>query len=111
MKFCGNVGYSLGTVEETGDREGNWIEKVEERRYYGDVTRNTRRWSDSNETVNDDLLLNDSFSIVADGYAYEHCAQIKYVRWMGACWKVTNVEIQRPRLLLTVGGVYNGQTA
>ena len=111
MKFCGFVGYSLGTVEETGDREGNYVEQVEERKYYGDVTRNTRRWSDNSESVNDDLLLNDSFSIVADGFAYEHCAQMKYVRWMGACWKITNVEIQRPRLLLTVGGVYNGQTA
>ena len=111
MKFYGKVGYLLGTVEEEGDREGNWKEQVEERTYYGDVLRNTRKWDTNNDSRNDDLMLNNSFSILADGYAYEHCAQMKYVRWMGACWKITNVEIQRPRLILTIGGVYNGPTA
>ncbi len=111
MKFYGAVGYSIGAVEETGDREGNWKEKVEERNYYGDVLRNTRRWESNGDSVNDDVLLNNSFSILADGYAYEHYAAMKYVKWMGACWKITNVEVQRPRLILTVGGVYNGPTA
>lgn len=111
MKFYGAVGYYLGSVEEEGDREGNYIEQVEERNYYGDVLRNTRRWDSNQESVNDDLTLNNSFSIIADGYAYENYALMKYVKWMGACWKITNVEVQRPRLILTVGGVYNGSKA
>lgn len=112
MKFYGIVGY-CETVEETGDRKGNWIDGVIiERPYYGDVLRNTRRWDKSvNDSTNDDLNINNSFSIVADAYAYEHFYAMKYVKWMGVCWKITNVEVQRPRLLLTVGGVYNGQTA
>ena len=48
---------------------------------------------------------------MADPYAYDHFFAIKYVKWMGAYWKVTNVEVQRPRLKLTVGGVYNGRTS
>lgn len=112
MKFYGIVGY-CETVEETGDRKGNWIDGVIiERPYYGDVLRNTRRWDKSvNDSPNDDLNINNSFSIVADAYAYEHFYAMKYVNWMGTCWKITNVEVQRPRLILTVGGVYNGPTA
>lgn len=112
MKFYGIVGY-CETVEEIGDRKGNWIDnKITERKYYGDVLRNTRKWEKSaNDSINDDLNINNSFSILADGYAYEHFYAMKYVKWMGACWKITNVEVQRPRLILTVGGVYNGPTA
>ena len=111
MKFCGIVGY-CETVEETGDREGNWIpDKITERKYFGDVLRNTRRWDNNSDSTNDDLNVNNSFSIVADAYAYNHFFAMKYVKWMGSCWKITNVEVQRPRLILTVGGVYNGPTA
>lgn len=112
MKFYGIVGY-CETVEETGDRKGNWIDnQFTERNYYGDVLRNTRKWEKSaNDSINDDVIINNQFSIVADGYAYEHFYAMKYVKWLGTCWKVTNVEVQRPRLILTVGGVYNGPTA
>lgn len=111
MKFYGKVGYLLGSVEEEGEREGNWVENMEERTYYGDVLRNTRRWEGNSDSVNDDLMLNNSFSILADGFAYENYGRMKYVDWMGSLWKITNVEVQRPRLILTIGGVYNGPTA
>jgi hypothetical protein len=61
--------------------------------------------------VNDDLSVNNSISIVADEYANEHFFAIRYVAWAGTLWTVTNVEVQSPRLLLTLGGVYNGPTA
>ena len=110
MKFCGIVGYTEA-VEETGEREGIWSpDKVHERRYYGDVLRNYRRWDSSNETIHDDLVMNNQISIMADDFAYKHAYAMKYVKWLGACWKVTNVEIQRPRMILTIGGVYNGKT-
>lgn len=112
MKFYGPVGY-CETVEETGDRKGNWVDSnIIERNYYGDILRNTRKWEKSaNESINDDLNINNSFSICADAYAYAHVYAMKYIKWMGAYWKITNVEIQRPRLILTIGGVYNGPTA
>ena len=111
MKFYGKVGYLLGSVEEEGEREGNWVENMEERTYYGDVLRNTRRWEGNSDSVNDDLMLNNSFSSLDDGFAYENYGRMKYVDWMGSLWKITNVEVQRPRLILTIGGVYNGPTA
>ena len=110
MKFYGIVGY-CETVEETGEREGNWVDLVTERPYYGEVTRNTRRWDTNGDTVNDNLNINNMISIMADAYAYEHFWAMKYIRWMGALWKITNVEVQRPRLILTIGGLYNGPTA
>lgn len=111
MKFYGKVGYLLEPVEEEGEREGNWVDKIEERNYYGDVLRNTRRWEGNSDSINDDLKLNNTISILADGFAYENCGRMKYVNWMGTLWKITNVEIQRPRLILMIGGVYNGPTA
>lgn len=104
-KFCGKVGY-LSTMETS---PGVWTEQIEERTYMGDVTRTTYRW-DSGEHLNDNFNISNTISIVADTYAYQNLPAIKYVEWMGARWKVTNVEIQRPRLILTVGGVYNGPT-
>ena len=106
MKFYGVVGY-CESVEGTGDREGIWEDVITERKYYGDVIQNGRRYENSGN-VNDDLNVSNRISIVADPYAYDHFFAIKYVVWMGTRWKVSNIEVQRPRLILTIGGVYNG---
>lgn len=105
-KFYGAIGYAE-TVET---RPSIWQETVIERSYYGDITRNTRRL-ENGESVNDNVVISNNVSVVADPYAYQHFFAIRYVQWMGTAWKVTNVEVQSPRLLLTIGGVYNGQTA
>lgn len=102
-KFYDAVGY----VETVETRPGIYEEVATERNYYGDVIRNTRRL-ETGESVNDNVVLNNSISIVGDAYADQHFFAIRYVRWMGSVWKVTNVEVQRPRLILTIGGVYNG---
>lgn len=105
-RFCGEVGYIATTNEEGSDvYQAVPCERV----YYGDITRNARRWENS-EYLNDNLVLNNIVSIVADDYAYEHFSEIRYVKMMGGRWKVTNIEIQRPRIILTIGGVYNGPT-
>ena len=104
-KFYGVVGY----IETEETSPGVWEEVVHEYRYRGDVIRNTRRWENS-ESINDNLLINNSISIIADNYAYEHLFAVRYVEWLGSKWKVTNVEVQRPRLILTIGGLYNGPT-
>ena len=105
-KYSGKVGYGPTTVETA---PGVWNEVVVERSYVGDILRNTRRLQ-SGESVNDDLSVNNSISIVADPYANENFFAIRYVQWMGTLWKVTEVEVQSPRLLLRLGGVYNGPT-
>lgn len=104
-KFYGRIGYA----ESVETAPGVWVDGIVSRSYVGDVIKNTNRWVPG-EGVNDDLTLSNKFSIVADPYAFMHFHSIKYVKWMGAYWKVTAVEPQRPRLILTIGGVYNGET-
>ena len=48
-------------------------------------------------------------SIVADPFANQNFHTMLYVEFMGTKWKITNVEVKRPRLTLTLGGVYNGE--
>lgn len=102
-KFYGVIGYA----ETSETAPGVWTEGITERTYAGDIIRNTRRLQ-SNENINDDITVNNTFSIVADPYAYQNFHAMRYIKWMGASWKISNVEVQRPRLILTVGGVYNG---
>lgn len=102
-KFYGPVGYAE-TVET---RPGVWEEQVTERMYYGDLTRNTRRLQAS-DGLNDDINVANEISIVADPFAMQNFHAMRYVGFMGVKWKVSGVEVQYPRLILTVGGVYNG---
>lgn len=102
-KFYGNVGY-VKTVEVA---PGVWSEQATERPYYGDLTRNTSRYQSSGD-VNDDININNDISIVADPYANENFQHMRYVVYMGTKWKITNVEVKYPRLILSLGGVYNG---
>jgi len=78
-----------------------------EKKAYGDVLRNIRKL-ENGEHLHDDVSLNNQISIVADPYASTHFHAMRYVKWMGVKWKVTHVEAQLPRLILTIGGVYNG---
>lgn len=102
-KFYGKIGY-IETVEV---EPGCWEEQVTERSYYGDLIRNTSRYQSSGG-VNDDININNNISIIADPYANENFQHMRYAIFMGTKWKITNVEIQYPRILLTLGGVYNG---
>ena len=102
-KFYGNIGY-IDTVEV---EPGIWEEQTIERPYYGDLTRNISKFQPSGG-VNDDINISNTISIVADPYANENVHKMRYVEFMGAKWKITNGEVQYPRILLTIGGVYNG---
>lgn len=102
-KFYGQIGYAE-TIEI---RPGVWDEQITERSYYGDLIRNSRRLQSAEQT-NDDINVANEISIVADPYANEHFYAMRYVVFGGAKWKITSVEVKYPRLVLTVGGVYNG---
>lgn len=101
-KWHGVVGYA-----ETKDKGlGVWEEEITERNYYGDVIRNTRRLESASQ-VNDNINISNEISIVADPFAYQNFHSIRYVEFMGAKWKVSNAQPQHPRLILTIGGLYN----
>jgi hypothetical protein len=106
-RFYGKVGY--GESLETPANSGVWADTITEYDYTGDVIRNTRKLDDG-ETLNNDISVGNSISIVADQQANDHFFDIKYVEWMGALWTVTKVVVQSPRLVLSLGSVYNGPT-
>lgn len=103
-KFYGPIGYAV--TEET--TPGVWEEKITERMYYGELVRNTRKLQ-STDQLNDNINVANEISILADPFASENFHSMKYVGFMGAKWKITSVEVQYPRLILAVGGVYNGK--
>lgn len=105
-RFFGKVGYGE-TVEVAN---GVWEDQITERKYYGDVVRNSRKLV-TGEELNSDLTVGNSISIVADDHANEHFFAIRYIEWAGTLWTVSDVEVQSPRLLLRLGGVYNGPKA
>lgn len=102
-KYYGKIGYAE-TVETN---PGVWIEQITERSYYGDMIRNTRRLQ-SAEQVNDNINIANDLSIIADPYAINNFHTMRYAEFMGAKWKISNIEVQYPRLILTLGGLYNG---
>lgn len=105
-RFYGRVGYGQ-SVESA---PGVWTESIVEYPYYGDVIRNSRGLSEAT-SVNPVLTAQNAISIVADAYANENFFAIRYVEWAGTLWMVQTVEVQSPRLILILGGVYNGPTA
>lgn len=106
-KFFGEVGYGE-SIENPSD-SGVWTDVITEAQYYGDVIRDTRKL-ESGQSLNDDITVSNSISIVADDFAIAHFFKIKYVRWAGVLWTVTDVEVKSPRLILRLGSVYNGPT-
>lgn len=105
-KYYGRIGF-IADVETKPDV---WKKLVTVKYYKGDVIRNSRRYEPSDK-LNDNLNINNEISIVADAYAYQNFHTLGFAEFMGTFWKVTNVTVEHPRLILTLGGVYNGPTS
>lgn len=106
-RYYGKVGF-IGETTETSP--GIWEELLEARPYYGDVVRNVRR-TDGGTKVNATVSVANQISVVADAFAFDHIYAIRYVEWGSTAWEVTSVEVEHPRLVLTLGGVYTGNKA
>lgn len=103
MKWHGVIGF-----RETVEIEpGIWDEKITEKHYYGDEIRISRKLQSSSQ-VNDDIVISNQISIIADPYANKNMYSMIYVEFMGAKWKITDISVSYPRLTLTIGGLYNG---
>ena len=101
-KFCGIIGYAITRETEPGI----YVEEIVENEYYGDVIRNTRKLREVAK-VNDDINISNQISIVADPFANNNFHAMRYIMFMGAKWKIIEVEVQYPRLILSIGGLYN----
>lgn len=97
----------IGYVKSKETSPGVWTDKVTKRTRRGELVRNMSNWQ-AGASANDDLKLNNQISIVADPYDQQNFSDIKFVEFKGTEWKIACVEVKYPRLLLTLGGVYNG---
>lgn len=104
-RFSGKVGYGESLENPAGS--GVWVDQITDYPYFGDVIRNARRL-ETNDSINGNISVGNSISVVADEYANQHFFAIKYVIWEGVAWTVNSVEVKHPRLILNLGEVYNG---
>ena len=103
-KWYGIIGYA----EHAETTPGDWDEIITERSYFGDVYKNTRILQATNSGTNDNVNISTQISIVADPYAFNNFHAMRYAEFMEQKWKINNVDVQYPRLVLTIGGLYNG---
>lgn len=108
-KFFGVIGF--GETKETSPETSPGVFKlvITEKSYSGDVLRNSQK-IERGQSLNDEVNVDVKISVIANEFALQHISAIRYVKWMGVLWKVTSFDPQRPRLILTIGGVYNGPT-
>ena len=102
-KFCGVIGFAVS--KET--KPGVWTNEIEERTYCGDVIKNNRAWQSADQ-VNDNFNITDQISIMPDDFAMENSHTMKYVVYLGVKWKILSISAPRPRIILTLGGLFNG---
>lgn len=101
-RFAGLVGYV--TQEETAP--GVWSSVESSKKMRGDVIRQSS--SQNGDKVNNDITLSHRVSLLGDAYAFGNYYNIKWIEVDGAKWEVTSVEVKRPRLTVSLGGLWNG---
>lgn len=105
-KFAGKIGFGISSQSVPGV----FTETMTEKEYKGDILRSNKNFDTSDNGVNDNLKLSNRVSIVADDFAYQNASVMRYVILGGVRWKITNIEVATPRLILNLGEVYNGPT-
>lgn len=100
-KYYGHIGFATQVESEPGI----WTDVIEKRPYKGDIVRSGRRY-EASENINDNFTITNSFSIISDAFLYSHIPAMRYIEYLGTKFKITSVEIERPRVTISVGGVY-----
>lgn len=104
-KFYGKIGY--GITKKDDNKKGVYTNQIVEKDYYGEIRKNSRRIQSSGQ-VNDNIVVSNVISIIADSFANENLGNMLYVQYMGSKWKISSADIEYPRINLTIGDVYNG---
>ena len=102
-KWAGKIGFAT----QTETKPGVWEDVIEERSYKGDQLQNSFQHQPTDQ-LNDNISIVNKLSVVADMHAFTHAHMMRYATYMGVRWKISKVEVLRPRLILTLGGEYNG---
>ena len=106
-RWYGKIGF--GITKEV--RKGVWKPVIEDREYYGNIISVKKTAEQQSYSTNDNLMINAKISILDDGYLSSNCASIRYVEFMGTLWKVREIAPEYPRLVLTLGGLYESNSS
>lgn len=107
MKYQGVIGFARQVEYDPINHPSVFKEMIIERKVVGDVLRRSSRYQNG-QYIHDDLAVTNTISIVADPNILENAYQIKYLTYLGAKWKVTEISVEPPRLILSLGELYHG---
>lgn len=103
MKYSGKIGFAV--MKNEGN--GIYTEEIEEKVYYGDLL--SSRWNNENNqnSTNTNVRLNNSISVICDKYLSENISVMRYITYKNSKWCINGIEIQPPRIIINIGGIYN----
>lgn len=110
-KFAGLVGY----VTEQEKVPGVWTIVENPVMMRGDIIRqvsdnmNDLKVGTSINKIYSDIFLSHRVSLMADSYAFENYMRIQWVMINGKKWKATSIEVQRPRIIISIGRLWDGK--
>lgn len=103
-KCSGKIGFAL-TVETS---PGVFEERIVEKPYKGNITQLNAHVEDEN-SINSNFRINNNISVVANKYFLENLGHMRYVTYKGLPFKITSFQVIPPRLIFSLGSVYNEQ--
>ena len=102
-KYFGLVGYTVSV--ETAP--GVWEPSIVEKPVYGDIVRDNVNNLRGENQVNDNVKINNQISIVMDPFVMKNFSSMIYITYADIKWRIVTVEVKYPRLLISMGEVYN----
>lgn len=102
-RFSGILGINRGPVEVS---PGIYKPQIEEIVVTGEIRQEQLSWGQAN--LREGLRARHVLSIVTPDDGELGFGEVEYIEWQGKKWDVISVAYKRPRLELSMGGIYNG---
>lgn len=104
-KWYGDIAIATDVETESGYFEP----QLEVRKYYGDIVTNRRSYQPGADNGTSTVRVNNSISVIMDANLYNNLSRIEYIEFGGALWKISNIEINGVRVILSLGDIYTGE--
>lgn len=102
-KFRGSIGIKRRSTETS---PGVFEEVIEDIEVTGEMRNIRARWP--NMQQGNGVSLRHFLSIVTPEDSVVDYSEVVYIWWQGRKWSVESIAYERPRVELTLGGLYNG---
>lgn len=105
MKYSGLAGFEKKHNEV---RPGVLQNQIKEVRIKGDVINYGHSLNPTQGSDQQDVHIRNRLSIVMNPYLRDNFSSLVYVIFMNVKWEVSSFTINGPRVIIDLGGVYNG---